>query len=295
MKKSITMILLILLCLFIVEGCSKSEKTYYESMLADVTLDGITKVETECDYWTGIYLSKEGMQAQTCVAMGSSYTGEYRQSIVDKLNSYTTDFYRTDSGIDFGLRSDTGQLIFINFMTRTFFDTVPYLPDVENTEESALSIAQSVASQYVSDIQHYERQPIQISQQDKEKDGVTHTITYYLITYAKKVQGYNSSDYISIKVSSKGTVCTIYMGDIGVFDTLSSEINNDLVEDSVLEKTKALYKNTEYTFVNCTINDQKIAVTPDGDFVIYSSVDVQLELENDRSFGTKIYIITRVA
>lgn len=201
MKKSITMILLVLLCLFIVEGCSQSEKIYYESMLADVVLDGITKAETECDYWTGIYFSKEGIPAQTCVAMGSSYTGEYKQSIVDKLNSYTTDFYRTDSGIEFGLRSDTGQLIFIDFMTRTFFDTVPYLPDVENAEESALSIAWSVASQYVSDIQLYERQPIQISQQDKEKDGVTHTITYYLVTYAKKVQGYNSSDYISIKVS----------------------------------------------------------------------------------------------
>lgn len=85
------------------------------------------------------------------------------------------------------------------------------------------------------------------------------------------------------------------MGDIGVFDTLTSEINDDLVEDSVLKKTMALYQNTEYTFVNGTINDQKIAVTPDGDFVIYSSVDVQLTLENDRSLGTKIYIITRVA
>lgn len=293
-KKFLVYILMSIFITSILLGCRTKKSLRYESSLADVSLDGVTADTIELDYWTGSYFEKTEMPDKTYTVMNQQYTGTYSRSIVDKLNSYTTDFYRSENTVEFGLRSDTGQLVFINLMTKQFFDKEPYLDDVANPQDTAIQIAREIAAQYVTDIDDYDQLPQVPTTQDKEKDGVTYTISYYIVTFAKKIKGYYTSDYISVKVSSKGNLCSIIMGDIGAFDDLKFSIEPDLVAGSVRDKTEAIYKEKEYLVTDCDIGEQKLVLTPEGDFAIYSNVDVWLQTEADTSLSTRIFILTKI-
>lgn len=125
------------------------------------------------------------MDDKTCLVLGNHYSGSYSKSIVDKMNSYTTDIYVDDNHIEFGLRDDNGELAYVNLMNANFFDTQPYLPDVDNPYEAAVSFATQIASEYV-DIADYTQIIEEPMTRYKEREGTTYEITYYIVNFAKK-------------------------------------------------------------------------------------------------------------
>lgn len=70
-------------------------------------------------------------------------------------------------------------------MNADFFDTQPYLPDVDNPYESAVSFATQIASEYV-DIADYTQIIEEPMTRYKEREGTTYEITYYIVNFAKK-------------------------------------------------------------------------------------------------------------
>ena len=131
MKKVTAIITLITLFGLLLSGCqSKPENVNYEvvnyrSKVADVANDGILDTYCEYDSWSQGYFKKGSENNRSVSVYGNTYSGVYKQSITDKYNSYTTNVYRDENGIEFGLRDDTGKFVFLNLMNAEFFDMEP--------------------------------------------------------------------------------------------------------------------------------------------------------------------------
>lgn len=179
--KKYTLLILSLLLTFSFVGCDTKKYELYMSFISDSVNDEYS-VDSEIDYWTGMYFEKENMEDKTCLVFGDSYTGSYSKSIVDKMNSYTTDIYVGNDNIEFGLRSDTEELVYINLMNSDFFDTQPYLPEIDNPNDTAISLSTEIASHYVDDIEDYTQISDEPVTRYKERDGQTYQITYYIVT-----------------------------------------------------------------------------------------------------------------
>jgi hypothetical protein len=259
-----------------------SQDETYESLIVD-SANNEPSVPIEIDYWSKGYFQKENMPNRNCTFLENEYTGVYVNSFVDALNSYTTDIYRTENGIYFGLRSDTGELSQINFMNSAFFDTEPYLPDIEEHDNYAVTLAQNVANKYI-DVSQYKQITEEPREQYREKDGKSYKITYHVVDFAREISGVMSSDYMSVKVTSKGKIASVKMGDIGAFDGLNIDFNGEKLEQSITEKVQTKYKekHTEFNLQKTVIEDQKICVTPDMDVCIYSKVTVEGEYINSK-------------
>lgn len=290
--KFVSVFLVCIICITSV-GCVSEKIHEYESIVVTAANDGI-EIEAESDFWTGVYFEKTNMEGQSCTVENISYSGEYKQSIVDTLNSYTTDIYCDENYVEFGLRSDTKQLVFINLMNKHFFDNEPYLDEIENPQNNAILLAREIAEKYVSDIDAYTRIVEEPVTRYKEKDGQTYEISYYVVTFAKKIQDYYTSDYISIKITSKGNLATIMMGDIGAFDDLSVDVDQKTLNQSIDAKVTKVYQETGYELISFELEDQKIVLDPNGNICMYSMLAVHLDANETRTFKTGIVILTAI-
>ena len=292
MKKYILVTLILSMLFF--SSCNVGKHEKYASLIADSANDRYS-LEPEVEYWTGIYFEKKNMEDKTCHLFGKSYSGSYYLSIVDKYNSYTTDVYYTDDGIRFGLRSDTGELVEINFINSTFFNTQPYLPEVDHPTESAISLATEIAGNFIDNLDDYTQILEEPVTQHKERNGETYSITYYVVKFTKKVKGFISSDFISVKVTSKGTVATICLGDIGAFDDVTLDFDIETVNQSIANKIKNTYENTGFQVKNSSCHNQKIVLTPKGEICISSRYYIDgLDVSNVE-IQTAIVILTVVS
>ena len=292
MKKIIVAI--IITTLIVIAGCSYEKSDLYDSMISDVANDGILAIEPECDFWTNEYFVKENMGKKTCDFSAKKYTGEYDKSIVYKTNTFTTDLYVDSNFIEFGLKSDTSELVFVNLMNAEFFSTEPFLDDVEKPEENAMSLAKEIAQKYVADISEYEQIVEEPITREKEKDGKIYTITYYGITYARKINDFYSSDYISLKITSKGHLASLLIGDIGKFSGVKIDVDKSLLNDSIAKKIESTYGGTPYSVLNYEIRDQKITYSPEGGIYVLSDIGVSLQDSTNYITKTAIEIITKV-
>lgn len=289
--RNILLILLSLLLTFSFVGCDTKKYEPYMSLISDSVTDEYS-VDSEIDYWTGIYFEKEDMEDKTCLVFGDSYTGSYSKSIVDKMNSYTTDIYVGSDNIEFGLRSDTEELVYINLMNSDFFDTQPYLPEIDNPNDTAISLSTEIASHYVDDIEDYTQISDEPVTRYKERDGQTYQITYYIVTFARKINGFFSSDYISVKVTSKGTLASIMIGDIGAFDNTTLDFDTTVMNQSISNKIESSYKRSKLVVKKSNVDDQKIVLTANGDICMYSSIVIDGVDDSNIETQTGVSILT---
>lgn len=110
--------------------------------------------------------------------------------------------------MEFGIRSDDGKVVFMSLTNKDFYDTEPYIEDVENCKEYCLRCARETAISFIGSIDGYELIEEEPITRTKEKDGKAYTITFY-----KPVAGYKSSDFISVRVTSKGHIMSVFTGD----------------------------------------------------------------------------------
>lgn len=290
MKKYILFMLSLLLTFSFI-SCNKKNYEPYTSLISDSVNDEYS-VDLEVDYWTGEYFEKEDMENKTCFVFGNSYYGSYSKSIIDKMNSYTTDIYVDNNNIEFGLRSDTGELAYINLMNSDFFDTQPYLPEVNDPNDTASSLSTEIARDYVDNIGDYTQIFDEPVTKYKERDGKTYQITYYVVTFAKKINGYFSSDFIAVKVTSKGTLASIMIGDIGAFDNTTLSFDTATMNQSISNKIESVYKKSKLEVKESNVDDQKIVLTPNGDICMYSSIVIDGVDDSNIETRTGVRILT---
>lgn len=292
MKKTNRLIILFLIIsISFIVGCSNNARDTYTTLIESTSNDGIVK-NSEADFWPGEYFQRNCAKEFTCDALGYSLKGEYDRSIIDKYNSYTTNFYVCEDGIEFGIRNSDSKIVFINLMNKEFFDTQPYLEDLENSEEYCRSYASVIASNFTNNLSTYKQIEYEPKTQIKEKDGKTYSITYYFFTFYKDIAGYNSSDHISVKMTSKGYLASVIIGDTDVFEGKSFTIDKEVLQQKIDEKVLQVYDSTGYIVVDHTICDQKIVKAPDGHFYIISDVAIQLADNDNKQVDTLLGLIS---
>ena len=164
--------------------------------------------------------------------------------------------------------------------------------DLENSEEYCRSYASVIASNFTNNLSTYKQIEYEPKTQIKEKDGKTYSITYYFFTFYKDIAGYNSSDYISVKMTSKGSLASVIIGDTDVFEGKSFTIDKEVLQQKIDEKVLQVYDSTGYIVVDHTICDQKIVKAPDGHFYIISDVAIQLADNDNKQVDTLLGLIS---
>ena len=292
MKKTNRLIILFLIIsISFIVGCSNNARDTYTTLIESTSNDGIVK-NSEADFWSGDYFQRNCAKEFTCDTLGYSLKGKYDRSIIDKYNSYTTNIYVCEDGIEFGIRNNDSKIVFINLMNKEFFDTQPYLDDIENSEEYCRSYASVIASNFINNLSTYKQIEDEPKTRIKEKDGQSYSITYYFFTFYKDIAGYNSSDYISVKMTSKGSLASVIIGDTNVFEGKSFTIDEEVLQQKIDEKVLQVYDSTGYIVVDHTICDQKIVKAPDGHFYIISDVAIQLADNNNKQINTLLGLIS---
>ncbi len=267
------------------------ENEFYDSYICDIANDGVLST-VETTYWTGTYFTKENMPQKSCDFNGKTYTGSYQKSIVNKPNSYTTNIYNDGNGLEFGIRDDNGALVYINFMTPDFFETEPYLCETIKSYKEAILLASNIADRYLEDPSLYTLFDESKLTRQYEKDGKIYELTYYYVTFAKKVQGYFSSDHITVRITSKGNIASVYMGDINAFDGKDMKIDVVKLDESLSNKIQKTYDKVGFSVSQSKVEDQKIVLTPDGDVCVYSYVSIKGVDSNKNERATAVYVLT---
>lgn len=295
MKKTLALFLVLAFVILGLFSCKKTDESWeeYQTLfVAGSNDEASSSFQPEVQFGNSDYFSKEAMPDCTVCFDDVHYTGSYHWSFRTSLCSYVTDYYETEEGYEFGLKSGTSELTSINLMNKSFFDREPYLDDVENAQAVAEEIADRYASSFLEDPTAYTKYVDMVKSQ-KERDGKTYEITYYDFTYVKEICGFQTNDLMEIRVTSKGHLARICMLDIGIFKNAEFQIDQDRLNASVLEKTNSLYSHTTYTVNKVDVKSQKLVATPDGYYGVHSLVRLELMYEAVNT-DTQIVLITRL-
>lgn len=227
------------------------------------------KVTEDYKWWNGSSFSSPSAENTLYIKFdGKSYNVDYLYSRYNNYNSFATDYYDNTRGVTLGLNSNTGELVYINLKTPSFFEKEPLLQDVDNIKEIGLELAQKYASLFInlSDYILYNtrRSPYQPDRTQKAK------MVFYTYTFIKKINNECSSAYISVQITSKGNLASIVIGDLNAFsDENKKQIESfkDIdIDNMVFSKLEKMTKRLDAP--SFEITDKYYALTPDGDIVI---------------------------
>jgi hypothetical protein len=242
----------------------------------------------EVDVWKGSYFDRDAApKTKTVQALGETYTGTYRHSLNDVYCSYTTDYYETQDGVFFEVRADTGDLVLLNLMTLDFIEENKNILPSPNAEAYARSYAETVAKDYI-DLSEYERM-------DEAPKYINSIGGYfYTTTFARKIDGLYTSDYIAVRVASTGKLVSISMGDINALKPWKNRtIDKNKIDTVVHAKLTSVYEGLNYEIIDYEIDMDRLAVTPDGALVLVSNVRLNVRKDGN-SYATGVRLITEL-
>lgn len=214
----------------------------------------------ERTWWNGAHFTSETAPAAKEIEFaGIHYSGSYQRSCYENYNSYATDYYDGENGIEFGINADTGKLVFLDLKPLRTYQTESGLDDLTDPESHLSNLAESYAALFI-DTSEYKKLAPAVKPYSSQ-------ISLYTYTYARHVNGVQTSDYISIGLTSKGSLATITVGDLGAFDKdTSSAVSKSFRSTDAAE---LLSKGIdEDVFKDITIKEQIFAMNPSGEPVL---------------------------
>lgn len=244
----------------------------YKTVAEGAFNDGFTAVEpaTMPTIWGGCSVPNEdALPKKTITFLGETFEGVYDRSYIDEHTSFIADYYDSDTAISFAIETGTDRIVswqYIGVYTKWHTEK----PDLENAEEFAISYAREHAATVI-DLDQYE-----MSVSTDPPNVKVDNVTFYYVTFEKKVNGFSSTDYISYKISSKGTLATYTAGERpGTFDGCE---NPDCTEKMI--QTSAQYEMSLQgapLSYYCKEIDYKWYLylkLPDGQHGVYTRADV---------------------
>ena len=290
MKKLIILILIFTIVLSCFISCSNSDlpkkMELYQSAIGDVTAGGGFDVETEYEYSYKPF-TKSDVPNKEYIYDSKTYDLVYQRSEQEHVLGFVVDIYKTEDRIKFSFREDTGELVGVDFMTQQYYNGDQAVNEGKISEESAIEYSKEIAKKHIGDIDGYT--PML---EDTQKNG---NENYYTVSFVKFVDGYETADYISIRISLNGELGSISLGAIGAFDNLKIEIDKERLNQSVADKLDKICEERNYTLIDKTFGYQRMHLVPNGDICIYTLVDVTYLNANGLEISTALCIETCVA
>lgn len=281
MKKTLLLILIVSLC-FVFTNCEEKQIEKYQSLIVDSSNDNLS-VPSEYSV-QGTYFIKKNMPDKSCTFQGKTYVGEYWKSIQNKGNSFVTDCYGNPGSVQFGFKEGTDELVWLALFTKNDFEIIPTLENVADPENTALKIATEIAQEFI-DISEYSQE---ITKYSSTIDGMD----VYTVYFKRLVCGYDSSDFIAVTVTSKGTLSSFTIGDINAFKDITLGFEPIEIERSLNKKIENTYIKRNIDAKVTGISNQILIRTANGDICMYSEVSITIKKEGDSTEYS--YLITLI-
>lgn len=207
---------------------------------------------------------------------GISYTGEYSGSEIASYYSYISDEYSCGLyDLSFSLRRDTGELCELSYHNIVRF-TDPELEKEELSEEELAVVAKQIASQYIENIDEYEQRLSKVSTIRATIDGVNRETPTYRYMFEKRINGYISTDCIRVTITSKGTLHSMRIGDVGAFSNIEIDITSEEMSQYINQEIPQKFeanKRSEFILNQYSIPLQQLAIEPSGEIVLLTHVE----------------------
>ena len=213
-------------------------------------------VAEEAQWWNG--QSEQAADARPTYRItfdGTTYTGRYRDSAYRLPTSYRTDHYVTPTGETFGIRADTGDLVCLNLQTPQFDLLQNELEPLDNPGAELRLQAEEIASRLVVPFE-YDRSGPEVSM----VSGIDTVL--YTYRFVKQIHGQESSDYVTIVLTDRGSLVQLSVGESGWADGLQNHTDIDAV--SLIADSGIL--------LNPTVQRQVLALSPAGELVCWANV-----------------------
>ena len=99
-----------------------------------------------------------------------------------------------------------------------------------------------------------------------------------------------------MKITSKGNLASLYVGDIGVFNEIGKK-DFSIAEINKMNESKILnvYKSKSYDVIDQNIDYQRLVVTPEGCMAMYTATDVLVKAnKEDNIIETGICLLSYI-
>lgn len=293
MKRNISIIGLVVALVLSLFSCGYGTNKSYIISASNEQIS----VQSEIDWGTKSNYKKLMIGPTEVKFLENDYYGKYQYSSDSIRFSSTIDYYKTDSKtswVTFGVRSDNGKLAYISFKNTDFLSKQRQLDDLDNALEYALKMSKDIVSNIVIDPESYE---IIV-----EESFIMSYMEVFHIVFAKRFSGYISSDQISFEITSKGSLCSVYIGDIGAYDIESTnKIDDESINQSIEKRIEELFKNylDTYSIQNVSIKKKELIKLPNGNTGVLSTTEVEMKSANnnadEHSYTESIAIVTVVS
>ena len=278
MKKIVSFILLLCLCIGMI-GCNSTDNTpkEYTSYVAyDFPWIGETQ-ENALWYSTagdqGVYGTYEKTINEITYSSKSAHT-------VQMYNGYikATAFYDAERQVDFLVEYDASSLD----TARVIYFALPYSSIdrceevTKNSEIPVSKIAIDFAKQYITDIYSYKLEQCTVPVAPDLNCG------YYAMKFVfrKEINGYSTTDYISITITNGGTIESFAIGQIGAFDECQANVDFAKVKESVDNAVKAECDKHGIEMTDVIPTASRLIKRYDGRIVLASAFDFVIDKPN---------------
>ncbi len=242
----------------------------------------------DLDPWNSEIVEKPAGTVATVNILGEELSGVYQYTANRDFESAIVERYEAlDRSYWFELDYKDGSVKRFKRLKHDFEGKA----DVITSSEQAMALAKELAASYIQDMSRCKfTLGSGTTTGNGMTDGVKYDYTQYAITYQKTIDGYETSEYFYMTISSKGTVESFTVGDVNAYASLDNlQIDEEEIFKSIEYRIKKSYceyeKFKDYAFTIEDIEYQiwHIDAAPDG--TLYVNTDIRI-IFKDTEGGT---------
>ena len=290
--KKLSLLLIAAMLIVPAYGCKNAKPTPVQDTEATVTLVGYEALElggydnldggthtSEYPLWSAEMLSYHQNTAAPAEAVvtfqGQTYSGSYLYSAVKQPNLFISHRYK-GSNVYFELNGETGQLTFLMFSQE--------LAQQATLSESACrQVADAIADDYIT-LSEYQ---VERTTQDYYENKL------YTYTYYREVNGYRTSDQMTVAVDGNGTLISFGMYMLGAFATPQTVVYDRQMADAALQtKLTAIYSGYPVQ-KNHEVDDVMLVRLEDGSCGFLYTVSNEFVIDEEGSLGSLVQILLK--
>ena len=166
---------------------------------------------------------------------GETYTGTYRGSEYRMGNSYITHYYTEDNCYEFGINSENGKLVGINFQTESFYKKESAASELRNARERAEEVARECAANFVN-LEECGEPTVSVVPLGDESGAALDLYQYF---FCRKLNGIETRAYVAVRVNSRGMLVSFSLGDLDSFDKMEASKGSLRMVGNHSKSTKA--------------------------------------------------------
>lgn len=202
-------------------------------------------------------------------------------------NSYITHYYTGDNCYEFGINSENGKLVGINFQTESFYKKESAASELRNARERAEEVARECAANFMN-LEECGEPTVSVVPLGDESGAALDLYQYF---FCRKLNGIETRAYVAVRVNSRGMLVSFSLGDLDSFDKMeadSARFDSLNIEDEVRKAFQNINPFPNGTIVEGPDIDRAFyAVTPQGETVIIAAAQATFSLQQTDENSTQ--------